>query len=220
MQRIQSSFGAAFLIGAIMTMGCNEQPTTQASPINQSAQGSKRSQEVALVIPAGTSVLASLQTPLDTGTNQSGDSFRARTLEPTMVDGRTLVPAGAEIHGVLHDVQASGRVKGRAAMTLAFTEIEDTNGVLHAISARPLTLQADSGTRGDVEKMAAGGVLGAIIGGIADGGKGAAIGAGAGVGAGVIVMLATKGDEVALEVGQKLNVYTTSPTSIVLVAAQ
>jgi outer membrane lipoprotein SlyB len=103
-------------------------------------------------------------------------------------------------------------------MTLAFEQIEDSHGQLQSISARPVTLQAESKTRGDVERIVGGGALGAIIGGIAGGGKGAAIGAGAGAGAGTVLMLATKGEDVELNAGQRLNVYTTSPTSIVLVA--
>jgi len=44
------------------------------------------------------------------------------------------------------------------------------------------------------------------------------IGAGAGAGAGTVLMLATKGDEVELDQGQRLNVHMTSPTSIAIVA--
>ena len=94
----------------------------------------------------------------------------------------------------------------------------DSQGKTHVISATPLTLQAASTTHGDVEKIAAGGVLGAIIGGITGGGKGAAIGAGAGAGAGTVLMLATKGDEVELEAGQRLSVQLTSATSIQVLA--
>lgn len=79
-------------------------------------------------------------------------------------------------------------------------------------------MQAKSRTKGDIEKIAAGGVVGAVIGGIAGGKKGAAIGAGAGAGAGTVLMLATKGDDLQLGVGHRLNVLMTSSTSIVLVA--
>jgi len=213
MRPLKGSFGIALLIAAVVTTGCKEERTGQ---LGQSAQSSQSRRSASFVIPAGTSFVASLESALSTATNHSGDAFHARTRDAIVVDGRTLVPAGAWVHGSLRDVQASGRVKGRAAMTLAFERIEDAQGASHAISAQSLTLQAESGTRGDVEKIAAGGVLGAIIGGIAGGGKGAVIGAGAGAGAGTILMLATKGDDVELEAGQKLNVYTTSPTSIVL----
>ena len=105
-------------------------------------------------------------------------------------------------------------------MTLAFNEIADADGTSHAISALPLTLQADSETGEDVAKIAAGGVAGAVIGGLAGGKKGAAIGSAVGVGAGTIVMLATKGDDIELSPGQRVNVQMTGPTSITVVVSK
>lgn len=212
MKRLPASIGILILIAAAITVGC-----TRDQEGAQSATVQKARFET-LVIPNGTSVVASLDTRLSTETAQTGDPFGATTIEPIIVGGRTVVPAGAQIHGVLSEVQASGRIKGRARMTLAYKGIVDSEGKTLAISALPLTLQAASTTHGDVEKIAAGTVLGAIIGGIADGGKGAAIGAGAGAGAGTILMLATKGDEVELEAGQRLNVQMTSSTSIQVLA--
>ena len=166
-----------------------------------------------LTIPAGTSIVASLVTPLTTETAKAGDSFTATTQEAVLVDGKIAVPVGAQIHGVLRDVQASGRVKGRAAMTLAFQQLV-AGGETHPIAAEPLVLQAESEKKGDITKIALGTGAGAIIGGITGGKKGAAIGAGIGAGAGTAVVLATKGDEIVLNPGQALNVHTTAPTSI------
>ena len=87
---------------------------------------------------------------------------------------------------------------------------------MHAISAEPLILQADSEKKGDIEKITAGGVAGAIIGAITGGKKGAVIGTAVGAGAGTIVVLATKGDDIELSPGQRLNVQTTTPTNIAL----
>ncbi len=171
-----------------------------------------------LVIPDGTNVLASLDTPLSTANSRSGDRFTITTVDPIIVDGRTVASAGTRIHGVLREVEASGRTSGRARMTLAYEGIVDSEGVTRPLSALPLVLQAASTTAGDVKKIAAGTVLGAIVGGIAGGGDGAAIGAGAGAGAGVILVLATKGDEVELEPGQRLNVQMTSATSMQVMA--
>ena len=82
----------------------------------------------------------------------------------------------------------------------------------------PLILEADSGTGTDVERIAAGTVIGGLVGGIAGGGKGAAIGAGAGAGAGVVVMLATQGDELVLEAGQKLHLNLITAMNVQVVA--
>lgn len=219
MKRIPAGIG--ILIGVLavtavaITPGCKD---SKASSGSAAAAVAQKPRFETLVIPDGTQVVASLNTRLSTKTNHTGDAFAATTTGPIVVGGKTVVPAGAQIHGVLRDVQASGRVSGRARMTLAYQGLVDREGQTHAITAVPLTLQADSATRGDVEKIAAGGVLGGIIGGIAGGGKGAAIGAGAGAGAGTVLMLATKGDEVELEAGQGLSVQMTSSTSIQVLA--
>ena len=211
-----SSIGIVLLVAAAVAVGCKENGSDGAK--GQASQQEPKARFATLVIPTGTNVVTSLGTRLSTDTNQSGDSFVTTTTEPIVVDGRTVVPAGARIKGALSNVQSSGRISGRARMTLRFDELIDLAGKTHAITAEPITLQAASKTQGDVEKIAAGGAIGAVIGGIAGGGKGAGIGAGAGAGAGTILMLATKGDEVELELGQKLNVQMRTPLSIQVVA--
>lgn len=222
MKRIQVTIGIALLAAAVFAAGCGQSKVAEkAAGRNGSVARVKQAPKAkthTMVIPTGTNVHASLETPLSTDTNHAGDAFTARTIEAIIIDGMTVVPAGARVHGVLSNVQDSGRIKDRARMTLAYQGIVGSDGKTHAISAQPLTLQADSKTRGDVEKIAAGGVLGAIIGGIAGGSKDAAIGAGAGVAAGTILMLATKGEDVELNPGQRLNIHMMSPTSILLVA--
>lgn len=216
--RITLSILALALVG--LTAGCAKQPEVADKSEATRTPVVQTPRFETMIIPDGTNVVASLDTHLSTATNHTGDPFKATTTEPILVGGKTAVPTGTAIHGVLRDVQASGRTSGRARMTLAYQTIVDSEGKTHAITAQPLTLQAASATHDDVEKIAAGGVLGAIIGGIAGGGKGAAIGAGAGAGAGTVLMLATKGDEVELEAGQKMNVQMTSSTSIPVLAAR
>jgi hypothetical protein len=209
MKRITAIIGASLLIAASLAAGCKD-----------GAVGSQKARYTTLTVPAGTILSASLSTRLNTGDNHTGDRFTATTNEALVIDGQTVVPSGARVRGTLGDVQASGRISGRARMTLGFDEINDAEGNAHAISARPLTMQAASATHGDVEKIAAGGVLGAVIGGITGGGKGAAIGAGAGAGAGTILMLATQGDEVGLAVGHLLSIRMTAPVSIQVLASR
>lgn len=218
MKRISAGMGALVLIAVAMMAGCIKAP--DGGPNAQAAKtpAVPKPRFETIVIPDGTTVVASLNGRLSTETNHTGDAFAATTTQPIMVGGRTAVPAGTVIRGALRDVQASGRTRGRARMTLAYETFVDSQGKTHSIVAQPLMLQAASTTHSDVEKIAAGGVLGAIIGGIAGGGKGAAIGAGAGAGAGTVLMLATKGDDVELEVGQRLNVQMTSPTSLQILA--
>jgi hypothetical protein len=216
MKRIAVSISILLVIAAAITGACTKDRESVGRAAAAEAAQAPRFDTI--VIPDGTNVVASLDTRLSTESNHTGDPFVATTIDAVIVDGRTVVPAGAHIHGVLHDVQASGRIKGRARMTLAYQGLVDSEGKTHSITAQPLTVQAASATRGDVEKIAAGGVLGALIGGITHGGKGAAIGAGAGAGAGTVLMLATKGADVVLDPGQRLNVRMTSSTSVQVLA--
>jgi hypothetical protein len=222
MKRITGSMGIAFLlILAAATAGCTkdeakalEARTTQR---NHQTQTSAPRHET-LVVPAGTSFVAVLQTQLSTDENSTGDPFVAKTVEPIYVDGRIVVPAGSRVDGVLRDVQASGRIKDRARMTLVFQEIVDSAGKTRAMSALPLTIKAASETRDDVLKIGAGGAVGAIIGAISGKKNGAVIGAAAGAAAGTILVLATKGEDVELDSGVRLNVQMTGPMSFVVAA--
>jgi hypothetical protein len=204
------------------TMSKKEEPAAPAPKPKTDVRASMASRPkaaprvVTLTVPAGTSVSASLVTPLTTETNKTGDPFVATTTEPIIVEGRTVVPAGAQIHGVLQDVEASGRIKGRARMTLAFQQIDDSEGTAHMLSAKPLSLEAKGEAKGDAAKIAGGGLAGALIGGLTKGKKGALIGTAIGAGAGTAVVLATKGDEIELNAGQALSVHTTAPMSIAL----
>jgi outer membrane lipoprotein SlyB len=214
MKRLSASTGLLILIAIAIMGGCAKDQEGVGNAATTRTPAGQQRRIATFVIPDGTVVVASLDTRLSTDENVTGDPFDATTTEPIIVDGKTAVPAGARIHGVLRDVQDSGRIKGRARMTLTYDTIADSQGKTHTISAQPLILQAASTTRGDVGKVAVGGAVGAVIGAIAGGGKGAAIGAGAGAGAGTILMLATKGDDLELNPGQKLSVHMTGSTSV------
>jgi hypothetical protein len=223
MKRIAGSIGVALLlILAAATTSCTKDPSiaeakaAEAKALAERAHKAPATRYETLVVPTGTSFIAVLETQLSTDASVTGDPFVATTVDPIIVDGKTLVPAGSRIDGVLRDVQASGRIKDRARMTLVFQEIVDYAGKTHAISAVPLTIQAASETRDDVLKIAAGGAVGAIIGAISGKKNGALIGAAAGAGAGTILVLATKGEDVELVQGQKLNVQMNGPTSFVV----
>jgi hypothetical protein len=226
MKRIAGCMGVALtLILVAATTGCTKDAADAKALAEQNAKTlAKRNHQASvprhetLVVPTGTSFVAVLQTRLSTDANATGDPFVATTVDPIVVDGRTVVPAGSRIDGTLRDVQASGRIKDRARMTLVFQEIVDAAGKTHTISALPLTIQAASETRNDVLKIAAGGAAGAIIGAISGKKNGAVIGAAAGAGAGTILVLATKGDDLELSQGVKLFIQMTGPTSFVVAA--
>jgi hypothetical protein len=155
MKRYASSIGFALLLTlAAAFTGCTKD-ASNAEPLAVGETRAPAARTETIVAPAGTSVIAQLETLLSTDTSVSGDPFVATTLGPIVIDGRNVIPAGARIDGVVRDVQASGRIKDRARMTLVFQNVVDYAGKTHTISAVPLTIQAASETRDDVLKIAA-----------------------------------------------------------------
>jgi len=168
-----------------------------------------------VVVPEGTTFTVSTDQPLSTRTNRSGDPFEATIREALVIDGKIAIPADATVRGTLTNLEGAGRVHGRAKMTLSFQEVINPDGIVQALYATPIHLEAASGTKDDAEKIAAGGIAGALIGGIAGGGKGAAIGTIVGAGTGAAVVLATKGDELDLPRGQVIVVELSEPVSLI-----
>ena len=72
----------------------------------------------------GTALSLSLITPLSTETAKVETPVTARLRQPIVVDGFTVVPAGATLHGDVTDVERAGRVKGRSRLVIRFTEVQ------------------------------------------------------------------------------------------------
>ncbi len=149
-------------------------------------------------LTGGTIIPVRLQDPLNSGVNQSGDIFHA-IVDQDLLSGNTIVvPKGSIVEGKLTSVAKSGRVQGRAAISMQLISLE-IGGKSYPIETEILSLEAEPTKKKDATKVGIGAGLGAVIGAIAGGGKGAAIGAAAGAGAGTATVLATKGDELDFE---------------------
>ncbi|OFV96474.1 MAG: hypothetical protein A3F68_06120 [Acidobacteria bacterium RIFCSPLOWO2_12_FULL_54_10] len=147
-------------------------------------------------IPSGTTIQIRLEEAISTEKNYSGDRFTASLNGPLIIDGNYVAPSRSQVIGQLIDVEPSGRVEGRARMTLELRKLIIDNSE-YEIATEPKTLVAKSTKKKDAKIIAGSAALGAAIGAIAGGGKGAAIGAGVGGGSGTGYVLATKGDPVA-----------------------
>jgi hypothetical protein len=145
-----------------------------------------------ITIPSGTILTVLLIDGLSTDTNSAGDRFLASLGEPVVADGRTLLSKGTKIRGRVIGVEESGRVKGKASIRLALTDIMQGDRVI-PITTDTFSATAEASTTRDTKIIAGGAGVGAAIGAIAGGAKGAAIGAIAGGGAGTGAVLATKG---------------------------
>ena len=157
-----------------------------------------------IVIPSGTRFEVRLLDPISSAGNKSGDTFKAALEQDLVADGKIAVPRGSTVTGQLMGVKGSGRVEGRAALSITLTEIM-IGKTAYPIQTNTLSFEAEKTTKQDATKVGIGAGVGAIIGAIAGGGKGAAIGAAVGGGAGTATVLATKGKEVTFALEDKLS---------------
>jgi hypothetical protein len=163
--------------------------------------------------PVNTALSLSLITPLSSETAKVETPVTARLRQPVVVDGFTVVPAGATLHGDVTEVERAGRVKGRSRLVVRFTQVQ-VEGQRDPFRTNALTFEGEETKGKDALKVGGGAGIGAVIGGIVGGASGAAKGAAIGGAAGAGTVLATRGQEVVLAEGTELNVTTASPYSV------
>jgi len=179
-------------------------PAAPRAPDRPRATGSRGE------IPANTELDVRLSNILNSGTAQVEDRFEATTAADLVIDGRTLVPAGSVMRGVVSSVTPAGRLKRKAEMMVTFDQIT-INGRSYPIRGTVTQAIEGEGVKGDLPKAGIGAGVGAIIGGILGGVKGAAAGILIG-GGGTIA--ATEGKEVELPQGTVLRVRIESPVPL------
>jgi hypothetical protein len=157
-----------------------------------------------IIIASGTRFEVRLLSPVSSASAKSGDTFKASLDQDLESDGKVVAPRGSQLVGQLENVKPSGRVEGRATLSMKLTEIT-IGPTTYPIQTNTLSFEAEKSTKEDVTKVGIGAGLGAIIGAIAGGGKGAAIGAAVGGGAGTATVLATKGKEVKFGTEEKFS---------------
>jgi hypothetical protein len=151
-----------------------------------------------------------LHSSLNSGTAQVEDRFEATTLVDLSLDGRTVVPAGSVMRGVVSSVESATRTNRTARMTVSFDQIT-VNRRDYPIRATVTEAIRGEGIKGEAGRVGVGAGVGAVIGGILGGFKGALAGILIG-GGGTIA--ATEGKEVELPQGTVLRVRFDSPATL------
>ena len=159
---------------------------------------------MAMDVPSGTALVLTLETAVSSETARPEQTVRARVAKPVVVAGMTVIPEGAPVTGTVVAAERSGRVKGRASITLRFDEVTVANTPYRIATSR-IAREAEATKGEDAKKIGIGAGVGTAIGAIAGGKKGAAIGAAVGGGAGTGAVLATRGDEVTIAAGTTLK---------------
>jgi hypothetical protein len=141
-----------------------------------------------------------------------------------------VVPVGSYVQGVVTESLRSGRVKGRAELSIRIESLTLPSGKVVKIAPHLRSVDSDGteqkvdkegavqqgGSKGtDAAKIATTGGMGAAIGGMADRSwKGAGIGAGAGGAVGLATVLLSRGREVELRQGASVDVTFERPVPV------
>src|SRR5688572_14332039 len=178
-------------------------PAARPAATTSTARGS-------LEVPAGTELDVRLGENLNSGIAQVEDRFEGTTLVDMNVNGRTAIPAGSVMRGVVTAVEPATRTNRTARMTVSFDQVT-VNGRAYPIRGTVTQAIEGEGIKGETARIGTGAGVGAILGGILGGFKGAL--AGILIGAGGTIA-ATEGKEVELPQGSVLRVRIDSPVQI------
>ena len=182
-------------------------------------------------IPKGAHLLLRMVNSVNTRTAQEGDYVYLRTASPIVAGGRIVVPTESYVQGIVARVKQSGRVKGRAELSIRLETLTLPGGGVYRIAPRLASVESeDTGQKvdhrendikqGGTKEQDAGQVAilagtGAAIGGLADRSfKGAGIGAGVGSAVGLAKVLLTRGAQVELRQGATLDVVFDRPITL------
>ncbi len=144
--------------------------------------GAKPTKETLVEVPRGTVLTVELVDPLSSGKNKPGDVFRAKIEEGVWLRGQVVVPPGTTVRGVLPEVVPSGRIKGKAKLTLVLQTVE-LDGRSYEIKTDTLSYSGEGHGGKHWGSSFLGAMQGALYGVLFGGKEGAVIGAGAGAAA-------------------------------------
>jgi hypothetical protein len=177
--------------------------TARAAAATTAARGT-------IEIPSGTELDVRLQNSLNSGTAQVEDRFEATTLADVPVGGRTAIPAGSVMRGVVTAVEPATRTNRTSSMTVSFDQV--------TIGGRPYPMRGTvtqaiqgEGLKGEIGRTGAGAAVGGLLGAVLGGAKGAVLGAVIGGGG---TLAATEGKQVELPQGAVLRVRIDAPVQI------
>ena len=165
------------------------------------------------LLPAGTEIAVVLDQSISSAQARAGEPFDASVAAPVIADGKTVIPKGARVQGVVVDARASGHLEGVPRLRLALHSVE-IDGKDYELRTTSITRTGQNHDKRNLTFIGGGAGAGTLIGAIAGGGKGAAIGALVGAGAGTATAAATGKKDIVIPVESVLSFKLSQPASI------
>src|SRR5258706_7167574 len=182
-----------------------------------------------ITIPAGTHLLMKLISPLHTTSSTPGSGVYLETAFPVVENSRVVIPEHTRVMGVVTDERRPGRVQGRGQMRIKFTHLILPDNRELSIAGNLQGLPGSSTNRtvngegtiepvdqidADVYTVAKTTGAGVLVGSIRHVGIGVGPGALIGAGLGLAKVLFTRGDEISLPVGTRVEMVLQRPLTV------
>lgn len=166
-----------------------------------------------VVVPPSTSIHVILNSALSSNGSNPGDHFGATVSQAVVVNGKTVIPKGAEATGVVVDSLASGKMERRAHLLVALETVTVGGSLYHIRTESNVSIQGHHRNH-NFKMIGSSAGAGAIIGAIAGGGAGALIGAPIGAGAGTAAALFTGRHDIRFAAETPMTFELARPVSI------
>ena len=182
-------------------------------------------------VPAGTALMVRLDTTLATFSNKVGDPFRGSITQPVMVNGQTVIPAGATVEGRVTKINEPRRISGKPTIGILPEAVIMPTGERYYLDAT-LTdtnihgtdvssegqFKGSSHDRRDTVEQGGGTAGGMLIGGLIGGPPGILVGGLVGAGATTGHWLA-KHRSATMPAGTQLTLELNRPLTMTMTAA-
>jgi hypothetical protein len=182
-------------------------------------------------VPAGTALMVRLDTTLATFSNKAGDPFQGKLTQAVMLDGKTLLPAGATVVGRVTKVSEPRRISGKPSIGILPEAVVLPTGERYFLDATLIDtnlpgtdvssegqLKGSGHDRHDTLETGAGAAGGMLIGGLIGGGPGILIGGAVGAGSTTVHWLA-KHRSATLPAGTELTLELNRPMAMTTAVA-
>jgi len=166
-----------------------------------------------MTVPERTPIHITLDQAVASDQNIPGDHFSATVAEPVDVNGKTVIPQGAHVEGLVVDSRKSGHLMGRAQLRLVLDAVQVDGKSYDLRTTRDARTGRDHKKR-NFALIAGGAGGGALIGAVAGGGEGALIGGPVGAGAGTAVAYFTGKRNIHLRPETPLTFRLEQPVTI------
>jgi hypothetical protein len=209
------------------SLTATDRASKTAPPVSEAAASDPKPEPI--TIPAGTHLLMKLISPLHTTSSTPGSGVYLETAFPVVENSRVVIPEHTRVMGVVADERRPGRVQGRAQIRLKFTQLILPDNHELSVVGNLQSLPGSSANRtvnnegtlepvdqidADVYTVAKTTGAGVLVGSIRHVGIGVGPGALIGAGLGLAKVLFTRGDEISLPVGTKVEMILQRPLTV------